>query len=135
MVTVVLAENSEMYRSDLRAVIEVEHDFQIVGEAEDGWEAWDKAESLDPDILVVNSSIPGLHSRAIAERTLELPLRTRMVVIRRYDGSSYVCESIDGGVMGFVINTTGNEELVRNIREILQGRFVPQFASFWSYSA
>jgi DNA-binding NarL/FixJ family response regulator len=57
-----------------------------------------------------------------------------MVIIREDDGLSYVCEAVEGGVMGFGIKTTGNEELAHNIQEIFQGRFLPQFVSFWSYS-
>ncbi len=134
MATVVLAEDRYLRRHELRAAMEVELDLHIVDEAEDGWEAWDKAERLKPDMLIINSEIPGMTAWEIAQHALATPLRTRMVIIRGDNGWSYVYEAIAGGVMGFLMKTTGNKELVRKTREIIQGRFVPQSAYFWSHS-
>ena len=135
METIILAEDNDLHRQELRSAMDTEHGLYVIGEARDGWEAWEKVEHLAPDILVVNSSIPGLNCRAIAERTLEQQPQVRLVIVRWHDGTSYVCESIKGGVIGFEMDTADTGELIRNLRDVLQGKFVPRFTYFWDYSA
>ena len=134
MARIVLAEDRNLHRRELSSIMETEHDFHV-DEAGDGWEAWDKTQRLKPDLLVVNSRMRGLSGREIAQRALGMSSRPHTVIIREDDSLSYVCEAFAGGVMGFAIKNNNNEEFTHNVQEILQGRFIPRLATFWSYSA
>jgi len=121
MITILLADDHTMVRQGLRALLEEETGFSIVGEAKDGPETIALTESLRPDVLVVDLMMPGVGGLEVMRQVGRRVPGTRFVVLSMYANEAYVVEALRSGAMGYVLKDTGAEELVRAIRHVAQG--------------
>jgi two-component system response regulator NreC len=122
MITVVLADDHPVVRRGLRALLEAEPDFQVVGEAGDGLEAIGVVNSLQPDILVLDLMMGGLNGLEVTRQVGKGSARTGVVILSMYGTESYVLEALRSGAKGYVLKEATSEELVRAVREVAMGR-------------
>jgi two-component system, NarL family, response regulator NreC len=121
MTTILLADDHTMVRQGLRALLEEESGFTVVGEAKDGPETIALTESLRPDVLVVDLMMPGVGGLEVMRQVGRKVPTVRFVVLSMYANEAYVVEALRSGAMGYVLKDTGAEELVRAIRHVAQG--------------
>jgi two-component system, NarL family, response regulator NreC len=121
MTTILLADDHTMVRQGLRALLEEESGFTVVGEAKDGPETIALTESLRPDVLVVDLMMPGVGGLEVMRQVGRKVPSVRFVVLSMYANEAYVVEALRSGAMGYVLKDTGAEELVRAIRHVAQG--------------
>lgn len=121
MIRVVLADDHHIVRQGLRALLEREKDMALIGEAADGLQAVDLAESLEPDVLVVDLMMPGLNGLEAARQIRARAPHTRIVILSMYDDPGYVQQALAAGVLGYVLKDSVAEELVDAIRRAVSG--------------
>jgi len=132
-VTVLLADDHQIVRQGLAAILSAEADFHVVGEAADGLEALRRVERLTPDVLVLDLMMPGLGGIDVARQVSSRSPRTHVVVLSMHSDQAYVREALRAGAGAFVMKEAGVEELVRAIREVMAGRqyvSLPLFREF-----
>ena len=122
MTTIVLADDHHIVRCGLRALLEVEPDFKVVGEAGDGLEAAELVERLQPDALVLDLMMPGLNGLEVTRQVGRRSPRTRVVILSMYGNEAYVVEALKAGAKAYVLKESTSEELVRAIREAVVDR-------------
>ena len=117
-----LADDHELVRAGLRALLEQHRDFQILWEAADGQETLDAAERSPPDVLVLDLLMPHLNGFEVLARLRErnLPVRT-LVVSLRVDVAS-VGRAFQEGAAGFLAKDAERERLPDAVRAVAQGR-------------
>jgi DNA-binding NarL/FixJ family response regulator len=120
--TLVLADDHRIVRQGLRALLAMESDVRLVGEAADGLEAVRLVTRLKPDILVLDLMLPGLSGLEVARRVVEQSPRTRVVVLSMHANEAYVAEALRAGAVAYVLKDSGAEELMRAVREAFAGR-------------
>ena len=121
-VTIVLAEDHAVVRQGIRALLEREPDLSVVGEAADGLEAVDLVERTQPDVLVLDLTMPGLGGLDVALRVTRRSPRTRIVILSMHAGEAFVVQALRNGAAAYVLKESSGTELVRAIREVLTGR-------------
>jgi two-component system, NarL family, response regulator NreC len=121
MITILLADDHTMVRQGLRALLEAESGFSVVGEAKDGPETIAMTESLKPDVLVVDLMMPGVGGLEVMRQLGRKVSGTKFVVLSMYANEAYVVEALRSGALGYVLKDTGSEELVRAIKHVMQG--------------
>jgi two-component system, NarL family, response regulator NreC len=121
MISIVLADDHHIVRQGLRALLETESGFSLVGETGDGLEAVRIVERLNPRVLVCDLMMPGLNglevTRQVTNRT-----KTRVVILSMHASDAYVSEALKNGARGYVLKDSQSSELVRAIREVAAGR-------------
>jgi len=122
MTTIVLADDHHVMRQGLRALLEAEPDFYIVGEASDGREAAQLVERLQPDVLVLDLMMPGLSGLEVTRQVRQRSPQTRVVILSMYANKAYVLEALRNGAAGYVLKKSTADELVRAMREVTTGR-------------
>ena len=122
MTTIVLADDHPVVRQGLRALLEAEPDFYIVGEASDGREAAQLVERLPPDVLVLDLMMPGLSGLEVTRQIRQRSPQTRIVILSMYANKAYVLEALRNGAAGYVLKKSTAAELVRAVREVTTGR-------------
>jgi len=122
MTTVVLADDHLIFRQGLRALLAQESDLQVVGEAGDGVAAIQLVERLQPDVLVLDLTMPGLNGHEVAQQVSQQVPSTRIVVLSMHANEAYVLQALKCGAAGYVLKGSGMTELVQAIREVAQGR-------------
>jgi two-component system, NarL family, response regulator NreC len=121
-ISIVLADDHEVVRKGLRALLEFEPGFTVAGEASDGLEVADLVEQVRPDVLVVDLMMPGLGGLEVLRQVRQRRPRTRMVVLSMHSSEPFVIEALRSGALGYVLKDATTGDLVRAIREAMLGR-------------
>lgn len=120
-IRVVLADDHTLVRQGLRALLEREG-FEIAGEASDGQQAVRLTASVDPDVAILDVSMPVLNGLGAAHELRKCSPRTKIVMLTRHDEDQYVTESIRAGVKGYVLKNQVVTDLVEAVREVCRGK-------------
>jgi DNA-binding NarL/FixJ family response regulator len=108
-------------RQSLRSLLEREG-FQVVGEASDGQEALRLAESFQPDIAVMDISMPILNGLNAAREMSRSSPKTKTILLTQHDEGQYVSEALDAGVKGYVLKNQVASDLLLAIRQVSRGQ-------------
>lgn len=117
-----LADDHQIVRQGLRALLRTVPDFRLVGEAADGLEAVRLVERLQPDVLVLDLMMPGLNGMEVARQVARRMPQTRVVILSMHSNEAYVFEALQAGAMAYVLKESGADELVQAIRDVAAGR-------------
>lgn len=120
--TILLVDDHQVVRQGLRALLEAEPDFQVVGEAGDGLEAVQQVERLKPHVLVLDLMMPGVNGLEVTRQVNQRFPDTRIIVLSMHSNEAYVLEALRNGAAGYVLKDTGINDLVQAVREALAGR-------------
>ena len=120
--TIMLADDHPVVRQGLRALLEAEQDFTIVGEAADGLEVAGLVERLRPNVLVLDLMLPGLGGIEVTRQICHRFPQTRVVILSMYANEAYVLEALRNGAAGYVIKEASAAQLVQAVREVSAGR-------------
>lgn len=121
-ISILLADDHHVVRQGLRALLEAETDFHVLGEASDGLEAVQQVERLQPDILLVDVMMPGLSGLEAVRQVRERFPKTQVVVLSMHSNEGYVLEALRNGAVGYVLKDSDASELVNAVREAYAGR-------------
>jgi DNA-binding NarL/FixJ family response regulator len=129
-IRVLVADDHTIVRSGIRHVLESEQDFEVVGEAGSGTEAIALATTLQPDVVVLDISMPDLSGLEVAAR-LSGSSTTRVLILSMHNNAEYVLESVRAGAHGYLLKDTAATELRSAIRAVCRGEsyFSPPVAS------
>src|SRR5437879_1976265 len=120
--TIVLAGDHLIVRQSLRALLEAEPDFRVIGEAGDGSQAVQLVERLRPQVLVLDLLIPGLSGLEVARQVRQRTPETRVIVLSMHANEAYVLEALRHGAAAYVVKETSSTELVQAVRAVVAGR-------------
>lgn len=121
-VRVLLADDHAVVRSGLRALLAAEADLQVVGEAATGREAVAKAETLRPDVVVMDISMPDMDGLEAARAISERGLPSRVVILTVHADDEYLFQALDAGACGYVVKSASDTDLVEAIRLAARGQ-------------
>ena len=119
-IQVLLADDHQILRQSLKVLLEKEG-LKIVGEASNGREAVNIAESLHPDIAVLDVSMAVLNGIDAAKEIQKVSPQTKIIFLTVHDEDPYLLEALRLGAKGYVVKTHAAENLVRAIREASRG--------------
>lgn len=121
MIRVVLAEDQAMLRGALSALLSLESDFDVVGVAADGEQAWRELQRHKPDLLVTDIEMPGLTGLELAQRIQRHALPTKVVIVTTFARSGYLRRALDAGVSGYLLKDAPVEQLAEALRKVHRG--------------
>ena len=121
-VTLLLADDHHVVRQGLRALLQAEPDFRVVGEASDGLEVVDLVERLRPTVLVVDLMMPGLNGLEVTRQVSKRSPQTRVLILSMHSNEAYVLEALRNGAAAYVLKDSSAADLVHAVREVAAGR-------------
>ena len=122
-ISVILAEDHTVVREGLRALLEIEGGFEVVGEAADGLRAVELARELRPDVVVMDIAMPRLNGMDAVRRIMEESTSPPKVLILSAHGDEVYIEKVASlGVTGYLVKQTSAHLLAEAIREINKGK-------------
>ncbi|RMF49083.1 MAG: DNA-binding response regulator [Anaerolineae bacterium] len=120
-VRVLLADDHELVRAGFRALMESIPNVSVVGEASNGREALKATESLRPDIVFLDISMPGLNGLDTVEQISQNYPGTRVVMLSMHANEEYVWRALRAGASGYLLKSSGRDELQMAIEAVAQG--------------
>jgi DNA-binding NarL/FixJ family response regulator len=117
-----IADDHAVLRAGLRMLLDAQNDMEVGGEAADGSEVSRKARELQPDIVLMDLSMPGPHSGEVIREVLRACPTTRVLILTMHDDSAYLASAMAAGAAGYVVKKVADSELVLAIRAVHAGR-------------
>ena len=121
---VLLVDDHPVVREGLRGMIDAEPDLTVVGEAGSGAEAIALAESLCPDVILMDLRMPDVDGVTATERILAALPRTRIVVVTTYESDTDILRAVEAGAAGYLLKDASRAELADAVRDAARGKTV-----------
>lgn len=122
MIRVIIAEDHNLVRQGIRALLEQSSEVQVVAEAATGEEAIQLAEIHKPEVVVMDLSMPRLDGAQAAERILDMNLPTQIIILSMHADTTMVQQLLRRGVKGYLLKDAVTEELLLAVRSVSQGK-------------
>jgi two-component system, NarL family, response regulator LiaR len=120
-IRVLIVDDHEIVRKGIRALLATKKDIEVVGEARDGAEAVTQAQTLHPDIILMDLMMPNMNGiQATLEITARLPA-THVLVLTSFAADEQIFPAIKAGALGYLLKDSGPQELVQAIRQVYRG--------------
>ncbi|MBN1333430.1 MAG: response regulator transcription factor [Synergistales bacterium] len=120
-ITVILADDHPLTRAGLRSYLEKDREIKLIGEAEDGSQAWDMITELKPQVALLDIRMPKQDGVRVARMVKEAGLPVAVIILTSYDAQQYVLASLRAGARGFILKTAPPDELSRAILTVSKG--------------
>jgi two-component system response regulator NreC len=117
-----IADDHAVLRAGLRMLLEAQTDMEVAGEAGDGTEASRKARELQPDVVLMDLTMPGPSSGDAIRLVLRACPSTRVLILTMHDDPAYLASALSAGAAGYVVKKVADSELVQAIRAVHAGR-------------
>ena len=119
--SVLLVDDHSVVRMGLAAIINIEKDLKVCGEAESGAEAVKLAREMRPDVVVMDFMMPGMDGAEATEAVLRASPESKVLVLTSYGTSSDIARALKSGATGAVTKNLSNDELADAIRATARG--------------
>ena len=116
-----LAEDHTIVREGFRKLLELEDDFEVVGEAEDGRQAVAMVKKLRPAVVVMDIAMPLLNGLEATRQILKAVPNTRILILSAHSDDAYVKNATEAGAVGFLLKQASARVLSEGIREVNKG--------------
>jgi len=121
-VRVLIADDHAVVRDGIRAVLDLERDMQVVGEAVNGQDALDKTVEFKPDLVLMDVLMPVMNGLDATKRITQDCPQVKVLMLTQYDNEENIMAATQAGALGFIPKTTVSTKLLEGIRAVSQGR-------------
>lgn len=120
-IKILLADDHSVVRHGFRRILETQEDLQVVGEVSNGREAVEQAEALQPDLIIMDVTMPELNGIEATRRVAEVAPRTRVLALSMHRDAVYVREILRAGAKGYLLKDSSEADLISAVRAVSQG--------------
>jgi len=121
MVKIVLVDDHFMVRDGIRAILEEEDLYEVVGEAANGSEALTLINSLQPDIAICDIRMPEMSGIDMVQQMVSKGLPTKTIMLSMHDSDEYILQSINAGADGYLLKGASKEEFLKALTVVSSG--------------
>ncbi len=122
IIRIILADDHSVVRRGFGMILAAQSDLEVIGEAANGREAVEQAERLQPDLVVMDVSMPELNGIEATRRVLEVAPRCRVLALSMHRDAVYVREILRAGAAGYLLKEAGDHDLISAVRAVAQGQ-------------
>jgi DNA-binding NarL/FixJ family response regulator len=119
---ILIADDHSMVRDGVKNLIRQNKEYTVIGEAANGRQAIEQFETLAPDLLILDISMPDLNGMEVAREVLHKNPLASIIILSMYDDEEYVSRCLEIGVKGYVVKNESGSELEYAIKSVLQGK-------------
>ena len=120
-IRVLIVDDHPVVRHGLRSLLAGHPDIEVVGEAEDGAQVLPSLETVEADLVLLDIQMRGQSGLQIARRIRKSFHSVKIIILTTYDDESYIHESLEIGVHGFLLKSASHESLPDSIRAVMRG--------------
>ena len=122
MIRIIIAEDQRMLRGALGALLDLEDDIEVVGQAENGEEALKLIETLQPDISIMDIEMPIQSGLDVAETLRKQQSSCRVMILTTFARPGYFERAMKANVHGYLLKDSPSEDLAAAIRNVMNGK-------------
>jgi DNA-binding NarL/FixJ family response regulator len=121
MINLLIADDQDLFRRGLATLLNLEEDLCVVGQAENGQEAWELAQQLQPDVVLMDVRMPICNGVEATQKIHQHYPWMRILMLTTFDEDDYIWQSLQAGALGYLLKSTPSEQLAIAIRSLQQG--------------
>ena len=121
MIRLLLVDDQRLMRDGLRILLELEADFEVVGEVENGAQALEAYSDLSPDVILMDIRMPVMDGVEATRRLRETDSNAKVIILTTFDDNEYVFEGLRAGALGYLLKDVSGDELADAIRKVAAG--------------
>lgn len=121
-IRVLVVDDHAMIREGIRALLALQRDVQVVGEATNGMDALEKTRKLSPDVVLMDIAMPVMNGLEATQQISKEFGRAKVLMLTQYDNEENVIASTKVGALGFIPKTSASSELLAGIISVSQGK-------------
>jgi DNA-binding NarL/FixJ family response regulator len=118
---VLIADDDDLMRAGLRAVLSIDETISVVAEAADGHEAVSRTRALKPDVVLMDVRMPGMDGITATREIIAAAPHTRILILTTFEDDDYIFGALSAGASGFLLKRTQPEQLIAAIHTIAAG--------------
>ena len=126
-IRVLIVDDHAIVRKGLTVLLATEPDIKVVGEAQDGLEAVEKAASLKPDVTLMDLVMPRMDGIEATRKITEAHPKIKVLVLTSFAADDKVFPAVKAGALGYLLKDSSPEELLEAIHRVQPGRTFPGF--------
>ena len=120
---ILIIDDHPLFREGLKAIVERDNRFQVVGEAGTGRQGLRKAKQLKPDLAVIDISLPDINGIQVTSEMRSLLPATRVMIVSMHSKIDYIAEAFQAGATGYVAKDSASDRLVQGLESVLKGEY------------
>ncbi len=120
-ISILIAEDQNMLLGALAALLDLEDDFSVVGQAENGKEAYKRIEKLQPNIVITDIEMPQMTGIELAQKIKSNNLQSKVIILTTFARAGFLKRAMNAGVKGYLLKDAPSDELARAIRTVSGG--------------
>ena len=124
MIKVLVVEDQALVRGAISALLGLDEEIAVVGEAENGLEALSKIESLRPDLVLTDIEMPQCSGIELVEKLAQSQPNLHTMIMTTFARAGYIRRALSAGVKGFVLKEAPSEYLIDAIKKVMKGQKV-----------
>jgi DNA-binding NarL/FixJ family response regulator len=122
MIHVIVCDDQAIIRDGLEMLLKLEHDIEVVGLAQDGYEAVNLAVIKHPDLVLMDLKMPGMNGVEATRRIQAQQPGVKILVLTTFDDDEWIFDAIRAGAAGYLLKDTPREKVIEAIRGTLTGK-------------
>ncbi|HWR67062.1 MAG TPA: response regulator transcription factor [Bellilinea sp.] len=126
IIKVLLVDDQSLFREGLRTLLEVQSDFQIIGEAANGEEALRLTATMQPEVILMDLRMPVMDGVTATRRIRDLFPNIRVIVLTTFDDDETVFDGLRAGAVGYLLKDVTSDKLHEAIRAAARGEYFMQ---------
>ncbi len=121
MIRVILAEDQALVRGALSALLELEDDIEVIFQAQNGLEALEQTQRLQPDVLLTDIEMPKMTGLELALEVKKQNLKTKVVIVTTFARAGYLRRALEAGATGYLLKDAPADDLADAVRRVHAG--------------
>ena len=117
-IRILLADDHTILRAGLRMMLNAQPDFEVVGEAQDGRQAIQEAQRLQPDVILMDITMPDMNGIEATRQIKKVLPETKVLVLTMHEHDEYVFQALRAGASGYMLKEAADTDLISALRVI-----------------
>ncbi len=122
-IRVYIVDDHAVVRDGLRALLEQNPDIVVVGDAADGGQAVSQVQSLEPDIVIMDISMPGLNGINASQQILEVSPQVRIIILSMFGTAAHIFRALQAGARGYLLKESAGREVMEAVLAVMAGDY------------
>lgn len=119
--TILLCDDHTVIRQGLSRILDDDPELKVIGEAENGRDAVKKTEELNPDVILMDITMPLLNGIEATRQIRKLCPETKIIILSMHSHDYYISELFNLGVSGYLLKKSSGEDIIQAVKSVVQG--------------